>query len=480
MIEDGLFKIIVDTTCALIIVLDVDGRIALFNKACERLTGYRFEEVKGRPFLDFLLPPEEAAGVTEVFNNLRAGQFPNQFKNHWITKSGDLRLIEWSNTALTDAAGHVTQIIGTGIDITQREQTEHALREQEEFTRLVVETAVDAVIVIDEHSTIQLFNQAAERIFGHTAAEAIGQNIRMLMPAPYREQHDGYVAHYLATGEKKIIGIGREVTGLRKNGEQFPMELAVSEIARHGQRAFTGIVRDITERKLAENQRLARDTELRAALIKEVHHRIKNNLQGVVTLLHLSSTREPGIAALIDSVTARLNAIAVVHGLHSNLGNQPLDLCAIVSSVASSLQGFYGRDSAQLRFGDGSKAVHIMDSEAVPIALIINELITNALKHNGDGESRQPVRVSLWRSGPEVCIDVVNQYGILPAKFDYAKSTRLGTGLSLVKSLLPSTGMELVIENAADGGVKASITIRPPLISEPEQPQHASAGAPHG
>ncbi len=480
MVAGGLFEIIVDTTCALIIVFDVDGRIVLFNKACERLTGYRFEEVEGRPFLDFLLPPEEAAGVTEVFNNLRAGRFPNQHRNHWIAKSGDLRLIEWSNSALTDAAGRVIQVIGTGIDITQREQTKHALREQEEFTRSVVETAVDAIIVIDEHSTIQLFNQAAERIFGYAAAEAIGQNLRLLMPAPYCEQHDGYVAHYLATGEKKIIGIGREVTGLRKNGEQFPMELAVSEIARCGQRAFTGIVRDITERKLAENQRLARDTELRAALIKEVHHRIKNNLQGVVTLLHLYSTREPEATSLINSVVARLNAIAVVHGLHSNLGNQQLDLCAIVHSVASSLQGFYGKNSIQVWFGDGFKAVQILDSEAVPVALIINELITNALKHNGNGESRQPVRVKLWRSGPEVRIDVINQYGTLPEKFDYAKGARLGTGLSLVKSLLPSAGMELVIENAADGGVNANITISPPLISEPEQPQHSGVASRHG
>ena len=480
MVAGRLFQTIVDTTCALIIVLDVDGRIVLFNKACERLTGYRFDEVEGRPFLDFLLPPEEAAGVTEVFNNLRAGRFPNQHRNHWITKSGDLRLIEWSNSALTDAAGRVIQVIGTGIDITQREQTEHALREQEAFTRSIVETAVDAIIVIDEHALIQSFNQAAERIFGYAAAEAIGRNVGMLMPAPYRKQHDGYISRYLATGEKKIIGIGREVTGLRKNGEQFSMELDVSEAALHGRRAFTGIVRDITERRLAENQRLARDTELRTALVKEVHHRIKNNLQGVVTLFHLYSTGEPGVASLIDSVTARLNALAVVHGLHSNLGDQPLDLCAIVSSVASSLQGFYGKNSIQLRFDDGFKAVQILDSEAVPVALIINELITNALKHNGNGESRQPVRVKLWRSGPEVRIDVINQYGTLPEKFDYAKGARLGTGLSLVKSLLPSTGMELVIENAADGGVKASITISPPLISEPEQPQHAGVASRHG
>lgn len=137
-----------------------------------------------------------------------------------------------------------------------------ALREQEALTRSIVDTAVDAIIVIDEHGSIRSFNQAAEHIFGYAAAETIGRNVRLLMPAPYREQHDGYISRYLTTGEQKIIGIGREVTGLRKNGEQFPMELDVSEAALHGRRAFTGIVRDITERKRAEQKIIQLNNDL--------------------------------------------------------------------------------------------------------------------------------------------------------------------------------------------------------------------------
>jgi len=137
-----------------------------------------------------------------------------------------------------------------------------ALREQEALTRSIVDTAVDAIIIIDEHGSIRSFNQAAEHIFGYAAAETIGRNVRLLMPAPYREQHDGYISRYLTTGEQKIIGIGREVTGLRKNGEQFPMELDVSEAALHGRRAFTGIVRDITERKRADQKIIKLNNDL--------------------------------------------------------------------------------------------------------------------------------------------------------------------------------------------------------------------------
>ncbi len=127
-----------------------------------------------------------------------------------------------------------------------------ALQEREARTRAILETTVDAIITIDAPGIVESFNPTAERMFGYRADEVIGQNIRILMPSPYREQHDGYLAHYLDTGERKIIGIGREVVGRRKDGTTFPMDLAVSEVSLDDRRIFTGIVRDITERKRAE------------------------------------------------------------------------------------------------------------------------------------------------------------------------------------------------------------------------------------
>ena len=114
---------------------------------------------------------------------------------------------------------------------------------------------MDGIITIDEHGTVESFNAAAEQLFGYTAAEVIGHNVRLLMPAPYREEHDGYLARYLHTGEKKIIGIGREVVGQRKDGTTFPLALAVSEMRLGTRRMFTGIVHDITARKQAEDAR---------------------------------------------------------------------------------------------------------------------------------------------------------------------------------------------------------------------------------
>lgn len=141
------------------------------------------------------------------------------------------------------------------LDVAQ--QTEHyetrsALRDSAERLRAILETAVEGIITIDERGVIESFNHASEKIFGYSAAEVVGQNVKLLMPEPFRHEHDGYLKNYRETGRAKIIGIGREVIGRRKNGSLFPMDLSVSEVNLADRRLFTGFVRDITERKAAE------------------------------------------------------------------------------------------------------------------------------------------------------------------------------------------------------------------------------------
>lgn len=127
-----------------------------------------------------------------------------------------------------------------------------ALRDSEERMRAILETAVEGIITIDERGMIELINPAAERIFGYTAAEVQGKNVSLLMPQPYRDEHDAYMSNYLRTGQARIIGLGREVVGRRKDGSVFPMDLAVSEVRLAHRRLFTGFVRDISERRRAE------------------------------------------------------------------------------------------------------------------------------------------------------------------------------------------------------------------------------------
>ena len=250
--ERDLIASVLDVAAALVVVLDREGRIVRFNRACEQTTGYTLEEVRGEPLWKSLLLPEEVDAVRGVFESLRAGHFPNRYENYWRTKDGRRRLIAWSNTAIVGRDGAVEYVIGTGIDITERRLAEGALRASDSLMRCVVDTVVDGIITIDERGLIQSFNPAAERIFGYGPEEIIGQNVRLLMPPPFCDQHDAYLARYLHTGEARVIGRGREVVGRRKDGRTFPMELAIGVTVLDQRRLFTGIVRDITERKQAE------------------------------------------------------------------------------------------------------------------------------------------------------------------------------------------------------------------------------------
>jgi PAS domain S-box-containing protein len=159
-------------------------------------------------------------------------------------------------------------------DVT-RERPAERMAASEVQLRALLEAAVDAIITIDERGVIQLVNPAAERIFGYSTQELIGNNISLLMPSPYREEHDQYLARYLATGEKKIIGIRREVVGLRKDGTKFPLELSVAEARLGDWRVFVGIHRDISERKQVEEQfRLIVESTPNAIVMVNAHGNI--------------------------------------------------------------------------------------------------------------------------------------------------------------------------------------------------------------
>ena len=161
-------------------------------------------------------------------------------------KGGGVIQVEIQSVLVTDTRRKPCVTRSTLIDITRRKAAEEAVRNHEARLRGILETAVEGIITIDDRGVITLFNPAAQRMFGFTAAEIIGQNVSLLMPSPNREEHDGYLAHYCKTGEHNVIGIGREVVGQRKDGSTFPLELSVSEVLLPGRRIFTGILRDIT------------------------------------------------------------------------------------------------------------------------------------------------------------------------------------------------------------------------------------------
>ncbi len=163
----------------------------------------------------------------------------------------------------------------------QQQITEQQLRESEARSRSILETTVDAIITIDPRGIIKSFNKTAEKLFGYNSTEVIGKNVKVLMPDPYKSEHDDYMDHYLETGERKIIGIGREVTGRRKNGTTFPMYLAVSEVKLPNQHIFTGIVRDISEQRRLEQEVLRISEHERQRIGQDLHDGLGQMLTGI-------------------------------------------------------------------------------------------------------------------------------------------------------------------------------------------------------
>ena len=242
---------IVESSDDAIISKTLDGIITTWNHGAERMFGYTAAEIVGKP-IAMLFPRDRLEEEADIISRLVRGERIDHYETVRLAKDGRAITVSATISPIRDAAGKIVGASKILRDITDQKQGELALRDSETRSRAILEAALDGIITIDERGSIESFNAAAQRLFGYTAHEVIGKNVSMLMPQPYKKEHDGYLQNYRRTGHAKIIGIGREVTGLRKDGTTFPMDLAVSELSLSGRRAFTGMVHDLTERKEAE------------------------------------------------------------------------------------------------------------------------------------------------------------------------------------------------------------------------------------
>ena len=203
--------------------------------------------------------------------------------------------------------------------------------------------------------------------------------------------------------------------------------------------------------------------------MRDVHHRIKNTLQGVAGLLERHAGAHPALGPAIDEARTRLNALAIVHGLQSNIATAEVNLCNIVRGIVDMLQAV---SPAQVKFDlpEGFVPIEVADEESVPVALILNELLTNALKHLDAGAEQALVSVTLGYSGRVAVIVVRNEPARLPAGFDLDSGAGLGTGLKLAKSLLPAQGATLQLLVPLPGGVEAILKLSPPILKLPPVP----------
>jgi len=253
--EEARLHAVVNTAVHGVILIDPAGAILMFNPACERLFGYRAEEVVGCNVKMLMPVPYRDGHDGYLTNYLTTGKAKVIGIGREVTgqrKDGSTFPMDLSVGEAKENG--TTAFVGIIHDLTERKRVERALQESANRLKAVVDTAVDGVILIDMQGVITMFNPACERLFGYRADEVVGRNVKILMPAPYRGEHDRYLANYLHTGERKIIGIGREVTGQRKDGTTFPMDLSVGEAKQEDGSIFVGMIHDLTSRKRTEEQ----------------------------------------------------------------------------------------------------------------------------------------------------------------------------------------------------------------------------------
>ncbi len=275
------------------LMVDRAGKIVLANEPVARLFGYTIGQLQEMP-LENLMPERyrgHHVGLRQDFlAHSKARAMGGGKALFGLRANGEEFPVEVSLSPLHTDDGWAL-VMATVHDITERKAAESALQESEARMRAIFETAVDAILTIDTEGRIDRFNPAAQRLFGYSEAEVMGKNVSMLMPSPDRDRHDSYLKHYQETGQRKIIGIGREVIGKRKDGSVFPMDLSVAETFVGERRMFTGIVRDVTERHEAIN---AMRREFRALEEKrQAEAKFRKLVEQVQAIIYIVDPKEP-------------------------------------------------------------------------------------------------------------------------------------------------------------------------------------------
>jgi two-component system sensor kinase FixL len=404
---------------------------------------------------------------------------------------GQLQLRHWiraRGSVVMDEKGLPRHLSGIVIDIDDQKQVEQTLRTREGHLRSILETIPDAMIVIDGRGTMQFFSSAAERQFGYSAQEAIGQNVNMLMPNPDRSRHDGYLARYQSTGERHIIGIGRIVTGQRQDGTTFPMHLSIGEMQSGGVPYFTGFVRDLTEHQqtqarlqelqseLVHVSRLSAMGEMASALAHELNQplaAISNYMNGSRRLLSASvdPNRSKLEGALDRAAEQALRAGQIIRRLRDFVSRGESEKRVESLSKLIEEAGALGLSGAreqgvQLRF-NLNRDHDLVLVDRVQIQQVLVNLFRNALEAMAQSSQREliasnlPVNddmmeISVSDTGSGFHEDVKQN---LFQTFFTTKETGMGVGLSISRSIIEAHGGKMWAEANASGGATFRFTL---------------------
>lgn len=366
-----------------VIVVDPDGTVIYWNNASKKVFGYSKEEMINQP-ISKIYPSFAKDKLEFDLERLKNGKnIDAQWKS--ITKDGSIVWIDLHTKPLKNADGDIMAIIASSYDIQHLKEIESELEENKARAQAILETTVDGIVTADENGQILSFNQAASKIFGYDEEEVIGKSVHILMPEPHRSNHDDYVRRYIETGENHIIGLRREMTGIRKDGTIFPLELSVSEVKWNTSRIFTGVINDITDRRRLEQEILRVSEEERRSIGQDLHDGLGQMLTGIGLISQnlarkLKSNGIPGadevqeVSDLIKEADEYAKALA--HGLIHVDVEEGLNVA--LKSLSAQARKFF---RVNCNFTNNSDIKIYNSMTVLNLYRIAQEAVSNAVKH---------------------------------------------------------------------------------------------------
>jgi PAS domain S-box-containing protein len=409
-----------------IVVVDGEGRIVIANQLAETMFGYSREELFEQR-VELLVPERFRARHVEYrvqyFHDPRTRPMGAGRELAGRRRDGSEFPIEISLSPLETESGRL--FISIIRDTTKPRQAEAKFRG-------LLESAPDGIVVVDRSGRIAIVNSQTEHIFGYSRHELIGRSIEVLVPDRFRGAHVAHRNGYFEYPKVRPMGGGAgSLTGRKRDGTEFPVEISLSPMHTEEGLLVTAAIRDISERKVVET-RLRRSLLEKEVLLKEVHHRVKNNLQIVSSMLNLQLDQlsDPKALELFKESQMRVRSIALFHEkLYESKDLARVDIAEYLKGLANGLFATYGANPDEILLSISAEDVPLGVDAAISCGLIVNELLSNALKHAFPSGRRGEVRVALRREGEAIALEVADDGAGMPPELDFQNPGTLGLRL---------------------------------------------------
>ncbi|GBF41712.1 signal transduction histidine kinase [Leptospira ellinghausenii] len=434
-----------DNVLDAVIGTDFTQKINYWNKAAEKIFLWKAEEVYGKNILEILKTKYDTLSNQQVIEKVNLeGSYIGEVVQE--AKDGSNRNIEINLVLLNDESDLPIGYIFVARDISDRLKALKQILESEAKLTQIIDSAMDAIISIDNSKKIVLFNGAAEKMFGYESKEIMGKPLDQLIPESFRKQHDKHIDQFGETGvSRRAMGALGQISGLRFNGEEFPIEASISQISVNGEALYTVILRDVSVRTISESriQRLLHEKE---NILKEIHHRVKNNMSSLFTLLTLQAKSQDNLSVqtILYEAAGRIKSMIVLYDklYHSETDNSVF-IQDYFPSICTEIVSIFPKN-VEVKLDILQETIELNAKLLSSVGIILNELITNSMKHAFAETSMPEIRLRIFKSQNQLVLEYSDNGTGIPDTISFQNTP--GFGLQLIGMLVEQIEGKIHIE----------------------------------